>query len=156
MLVNFNHQAQRLLPLWHAALASKQAIFNLQLSRLCCPCKHIVSSSLPIWAGSMLNHACITSAWSLSTSTARQSFRKKRCVNFVCAEAEVGGGDAWRIYDYVSRHFLGSLSADAVSKRTSVVFSAGGESFHAEGVTPMKAGFTAIMPWKVCLSGSHL
>ncbi|KAK9804028.1 hypothetical protein WJX73_004084 [Symbiochloris irregularis] len=63
-------------------------------------------------------------------------------------EAEVGGGDAWRIYDYVARHFLGSLSADAVSKKTKVVLSAGGESFHAEGVTPLRSGFTAIMPWK--------
>ena len=23
------------------------------------------------------------------------------------SEAEIGGGDAWRVYDYIARHFLG-------------------------------------------------
>lgn len=64
-------------------------------------------------------------------------------------EADVGGGDAWRIYDYIARHFLASLSPDCVYQRTSAGFTAGGESFSASGVSPVRAGFTAIMPWKV-------
>lgn len=65
------------------------------------------------------------------------------------SENEVGGGDAWRMYDYVCRHFLGSISPDATFKRTSVVGNAGGEEFSASGVLPLRPGFTAIMPWRV-------
>lgn len=61
----------------------------------------------------------------------------------------MGGGDAWRIYDFVSRHFLGSISGDATFRRTSAHFSAGGENFSSGGVLPLRPGFTAIMPWKV-------
>ncbi len=32
-------------------------------------------------------------------------------------EEELGGGDAWRLYDFVARHFLGSVSPDAVYKK---------------------------------------
>ncbi len=67
------------------------------------------------------------------------------------SEAEVGGGDAWRIYDYISRHFLGSLSPDATFRRTHASLSAGGEQFSASGVMPLRPGFTAIMPWRVSL-----
>ena len=65
------------------------------------------------------------------------------------SEAEVGGGDAWRLYDYVSRHFLGSISPDATFRKTVASFSAGGEQFSAAGVMPLRPGFTAVMPWKV-------
>lgn len=36
-------------------------------------------------------------------------------------EAELGGGIDWLIYDYVARHFLGSLSGDCVLKKTKAV-----------------------------------
>jgi DNA topoisomerase-3 len=64
-------------------------------------------------------------------------------------EADFGGGDAWRLYDYVARHFLGSLSADCAFCRTTAHFAAGGERFTAAGVSPVRAGFTAVMPWRV-------
>jgi DNA topoisomerase IA len=67
-----------------------------------------------------------------------------------CAtEAELGGGDAWRIYDYVARHFLASLSPDCVVRKTRASLAAGGESFAAMGVTVVRPGFTAIQHWKV-------
>ncbi|KAL4458501.1 hypothetical protein ABPG75_013366 [Micractinium tetrahymenae] len=66
-----------------------------------------------------------------------------------CAtEAELGGGDAWRLYDFVARHFLGSLSPDCVYRKTRASFSAGPESFSAGGTQVLRPGFTAIMPWK--------
>ncbi|KAK9917893.1 hypothetical protein WJX75_009329 [Coccomyxa subellipsoidea] len=63
-------------------------------------------------------------------------------------EAELGGGDDWRLYDYIARHFLGSLSPDCVIRRTTAAFTAGHERFSATGVAPVRAGFTAVMPWK--------
>eukprot|EP00798_Chlamydomonas_sp_ICE-L_P024301 gene24302-9904_t len=63
-------------------------------------------------------------------------------------EDELGGGDMWRIYVYVARHFLGSVSPDAVYRKTKVSFNAGGETFFAHGSVNVKPGFTAIMPWK--------
>eukprot|EP00879_Flechtneria_rotunda_P020115 GHRR01021155.1.p1 GENE.GHRR01021155.1~~GHRR01021155.1.p1 ORF type:complete len:503 (+),score=166.27 GHRR01021155.1:71-1579(+) len=63
-------------------------------------------------------------------------------------EDELGGGDAWLIYDYVARHFLGSLSGDCVLKKTKAVLTGGGEVFTASGSVVLKAGFTAIMPWR--------
>lgn len=63
-------------------------------------------------------------------------------------EAELGGGDMWRLYDFVARHFLGSISPDAVYKKTKAVFEAGGETFSASGSVALRPGFTAIMPWR--------
>ncbi|KAL5542809.1 hypothetical protein UlMin_010519 [Ulmus minor] len=55
--------------------------------------------------------------------------------------------DAWRLYDYVCRHFIGSVSPDCKYLRTKVGFSIGGESFHCVGQHVTVNGFTAIMPW---------
>lgn len=66
-------------------------------------------------------------------------------------EAELGG-DAWRLYDYVTRHFLGTVSPDCVFKRTKAVFTCSGETFTATGTSAARPGFTAVMPWKVCLT----
>ena len=57
--------------------------------------------------------------------------------------------DSWRIYDYVTRHFLGSVSPDCVYRRMKAGFSCGGEAFTATGVIPVRPGFTAVMPWRV-------
>lgn len=72
-------------------------------------------------------------------------------------EAELGGGDTWRLYDYVARHFLGSLSPDCTFTRTTALLSAGQEVFSATGTSPKRPGFTAVMPWRVrpcCLGAS--
>ena len=49
-------------------------------------------------------------------------------------EAELGGGDEWRIYDYIARHFLGSLCPDCVYQKSKATLQAGGEIFTASGV----------------------
>ena len=68
------------------------------------------------------------------------------------SEAEIGGGDSWRLYDYVARHFLGSISPDCIFRRTRASFTCGTETFSASGTMASKPGFTAIMPWRV---GEH-
>ncbi|CAI5990792.1 unnamed protein product [Closterium sp. NIES-65] len=62
-------------------------------------------------------------------------------------EGELGGGDAWRLYDLVTRHFIGSFSPDCRIARTRVTFSVAGEHFSASGRKLISAGFTAVMPW---------
>lgn len=60
--------------------------------------------------------------------------------------------DSWRIYDYVARHFLGSVSPDCVYRRMKASFSCAGETFSATGMIPVRPGFTAVMPWRVSLT----
>jgi DNA topoisomerase-3 len=62
-------------------------------------------------------------------------------------ESELGGGDAWRLFEYVMRHFLGSVSPDCKYTRTKVSFAAGGEKFSVNGRAVISPGFTAVMPW---------
>ncbi|KAJ6723650.1 DNA TOPOISOMERASE 3-BETA-1 [Salix koriyanagi] len=55
--------------------------------------------------------------------------------------------DAWRLYQYVCQHFLGTVSPDCKYIRKKVEFSIGGEFFHCIGLHVTVKGFTSIMPW---------
>lgn len=57
------------------------------------------------------------------------------------------GNDAWRLYQYVCQHFLGSISPDLKYIRKKVKFTIGGELFHCVGHHITNKGFTSIMPW---------
>ena len=46
-------------------------------------------------------------------------------------ESEIGGGDAWRLYDFIARHFVASLSPDCVYAARRAELSAAGETFSA-------------------------
>lgn len=55
----------------------------------------------------------------------------------MATEAELGGGDEWRIYEYVARHALASLLPDCVYERARATLRAGGEAFSASGAVRM-------------------
>ncbi|KAL1358200.1 DNA topoisomerase 3-beta isoform X1 [Arachis hypogaea] len=57
------------------------------------------------------------------------------------------GSDAWKLYQYICQHFIGTVSPDCKYLRRKVEFSIGGESFHCTGHQVTAKGFTAIMPW---------
>ncbi|CAL0328031.1 unnamed protein product [Lupinus luteus] len=57
------------------------------------------------------------------------------------------GNDAWKLYQYICQHFIGTVSPDCKYLRRKVEFSIGGESFHCTGHNVTTKGFTAIMPW---------
>ncbi|MED6197065.1 hypothetical protein PIB30_053243 [Stylosanthes scabra] len=57
------------------------------------------------------------------------------------------GSDAWKLYQYICQHFIGTVSPDCKYLRRKVEFSIGGESFHCTGHQVIAKGFTAIMPW---------
>ncbi|XP_037679544.1 DNA topoisomerase 3-beta-1 isoform X2 [Choloepus didactylus] len=61
-------------------------------------------------------------------------------------EAELGG-DAWRLYEYITRHFIATVSADCKYLQSSISFRIGPEHFSCSGRTVLSPGFTEIMPW---------
>ncbi|XP_052188830.1 DNA topoisomerase 3-beta isoform X2 [Diospyros lotus] len=63
------------------------------------------------------------------------------------ATEDMLGIDAWRLYQYVCQHFLGTVSPDCKYVRTKIEFSVGGEFFHCVGQQVTVKGYTSIMPW---------
>eukprot|EP01094_Clydonella_sp_ATCC50884_P016000 TRINITY_DN2668_c0_g3_i1.p1 TRINITY_DN2668_c0_g3~~TRINITY_DN2668_c0_g3_i1.p1 ORF type:complete len:846 (+),score=211.68 TRINITY_DN2668_c0_g3_i1:225-2762(+) len=57
------------------------------------------------------------------------------------------GGDSWRLYDYITRHFIATLSPGCRFIKTSARFRVGAERFKCTGKRVVSPGFTAIMPW---------
>ncbi|XP_055813969.1 DNA topoisomerase 3-beta isoform X1 [Solanum dulcamara] len=57
------------------------------------------------------------------------------------------GNDAWKLYQYICQHFLGTLSPDCKYRRIKVEFESGGEQFQCVGQLATVKGFTSIMPW---------
>ena len=57
-------------------------------------------------------------------------------------------GDAWRIYDYVVRHFIGTVSYNCKYTSTSINFKIGAEKFSFSGKKLVDPGFTAVMTWQ--------
>ncbi|KAI4569052.1 hypothetical protein MJG53_014670 [Ovis ammon polii x Ovis aries] len=62
-------------------------------------------------------------------------------------EAELGG-EAWRLYEYITRHFIATVSHDCKYLQSSVSFRIGPERFTCTGKTVISPGFTEIMPWQ--------
>nr|XP_015221342.1 PREDICTED: DNA topoisomerase 3-beta-1 [Lepisosteus oculatus] len=58
------------------------------------------------------------------------------------------GSDGWRLYEYITRHFIATVSHDCKYLQTTIVFSIGTETFICTGKTLISAGFTEVMPWQ--------
>jgi DNA topoisomerase-3 len=56
-------------------------------------------------------------------------------------------GDSWKMYDYITRSFLGSISMDAKFKSTTIEFQIDSEIFQTNGQVMISKGFLEIMPW---------
>ena len=65
-------------------------------------------------------------------------------------------GDAWRIYDYVVRHFLGTVSYNCKYATTTVNLKIGAEKFTFSGKKLIDPGFTAVMTWQALGEGIHI
>lgn len=57
-------------------------------------------------------------------------------------------GDNWKLYDYIVRHFLGTLSRDCRYISTTTTFVADSETFTFVGDIVVDLGYTLIMPWQ--------
>ncbi|XP_021112784.1 DNA topoisomerase 3-beta-1 isoform X3 [Heterocephalus glaber] len=58
------------------------------------------------------------------------------------------GGDAWRLYEYITRHFIATVSHDCKYLQSTISFQIGPELFTCSGKTVISPGFTEIMPWQ--------
>ena len=56
-------------------------------------------------------------------------------------------GDALQLYEYISRHFLASISPDSKFNKTTIKFRVAGLLFRAKGTQTIQAGFMEIMHW---------
>ena len=57
------------------------------------------------------------------------------------------GGDEWRVYDLVARHFIATLSPDLKYLQTTITWKVGAERFHSAGKIVTDKGFTKVMHW---------
>ncbi|EDO44262.1 predicted protein [Nematostella vectensis] len=65
-----------------------------------------------------------------------------------CASESELGGDPWRLYDFITRHFLATLSPDCKYLQTTVKFKIGKEAFSFTGKAVTDPGFTSVMTWQ--------
>eukprot|EP00796_Vickermania_ingenoplastis_P008249 gene8249-5770_t len=56
-------------------------------------------------------------------------------------------GDEWRLYDYICRHFIATLSGDCKLIKTKIVIELNEEIFSVSGKIVEDPGFTTIMPY---------
>uniref|UniRef100_A0A671PTG0 DNA topoisomerase n=1 Tax=Sinocyclocheilus anshuiensis TaxID=1608454 RepID=A0A671PTG0_9TELE len=63
------------------------------------------------------------------------------------SESELGS-NGWRLYDYITRHFIATVSPDCKYLQTTISFSIATESFTCSGKTLISAGYTDVMPWQ--------
>ncbi|XP_053691267.1 DNA topoisomerase 3-beta [Sabethes cyaneus] len=56
-------------------------------------------------------------------------------------------GDTWRLYNYICRHFLGTVSRDLKYRSTITKFTIGDEYFTNTSTVLMEPGFTKVMTW---------
>lgn len=64
------------------------------------------------------------------------------------ASREQFDSDTWKVYDFICRHFLATVSRDMVYKVTTYEFKVGEELFTTSSNQLIDAGFTDIMTWQ--------
>ncbi|ALC49738.1 Top3beta [Drosophila busckii] len=55
--------------------------------------------------------------------------------------------DTWRVYEFICRHFMGTVSRDLKYRVTTVKLRAGGEGFSCTSNVLIDAGYTKVMTW---------
>jgi DNA topoisomerase-3 len=56
--------------------------------------------------------------------------------------------DEWRIYDIIVRHFLASISKDAIGSETKVEVEMGGEYFTTKGLIIEELNWLEVFPYE--------
>ncbi len=74
----------------------------------------------------------------------------------IAQQSDFSDRDMWRIYDYIARHFMATLSGDMIYEQTTATFSIGSETFSKVGSTVIEPGYTRFMPWQSLPSDQKL
>lgn len=64
------------------------------------------------------------------------------------ASREALDGDAWKLYDYITRHFIGTVAKDCKYLSCTATLDIGGELFSSTGKSLIDPGFTKVMHWQ--------
>ncbi|KAF7997780.1 hypothetical protein HCN44_009178 [Aphidius gifuensis] len=65
-------------------------------------------------------------------------------------------GDSWRVYDYITRHFIATLAKDCKYLSTTVKFEIGMETFTLTGQTLIDPGYTSLLTWQSMTNSESL
>ncbi|CAG2163578.1 unnamed protein product [Oppiella nova] len=65
----------------------------------------------------------------------------------IAQQHELGDRDSYRIYEYICRHFIASISADMRYDQTTLSFVIGSENFSKQASIVTDPGFTRFMSW---------
>ena len=57
-------------------------------------------------------------------------------------------GDSWKIYDYIVRHFIATVSQNCKYLQTTAAVTVGEETFTFTGKKVTEEGFTGVMTWQ--------
>lgn len=57
-------------------------------------------------------------------------------------------GDSWRVYDYITRHFIATLAKDCKYLSTTIKFEVGMEIFTLTGQSLIDPGYTSLLTWQ--------
>lgn len=64
-----------------------------------------------------------------------------------CADRNQLDHDSWRLYEYITKHFIGTLMPDCVYLSTTISVAVGSENFSISGKQLIDPGFTKVMDW---------
>lgn len=62
-------------------------------------------------------------------------------------------GDAWRLYDFIARTFIASISTGLKYTTTNVTFGIGNEEFECKGTKVTSPGYSSVTHWYVIRFG---
>ncbi|KAJ8675437.1 hypothetical protein QAD02_011223 [Eretmocerus hayati] len=65
-------------------------------------------------------------------------------------------GDAWRLYDYITRHFIATLARDCKYLSTTVKIEIGMETFTVTGHSLIDPGYTSLLTWQALSNNESL
>ncbi|XP_066597941.1 DNA topoisomerase 3-beta-1 [Prorops nasuta] len=65
-------------------------------------------------------------------------------------------GDSWKIYDYITRHFIATLARDCRYLSTTIKFEVGMETFTTVGHSLLDPGYTSILTWQALGANDNL
>ncbi|XP_046665335.1 DNA topoisomerase 3-beta-1 [Homalodisca vitripennis] len=57
-------------------------------------------------------------------------------------------GESWKLYDYITRHFIATVSQDCRYLSTTITLAIGTEKFSTTGKTLLDPGYTTVMHWQ--------